>query len=113
MVNAVNLNPTFGAKQYEFSSKPPKDKPKNYLWKNRVMWIVVIIVIGYQIELPSAVQQEIQYEKVVPLSLTDRIHSRFIEYSPCSHYKGEFKVDLEEEEFNFSFLKVVRYIYVI
>lgn len=103
VVNAVNLNPTFGAKQYEFSSKPPKDKTKIITYGkmgcvdscNNCYWV--------SDRAPAAVQQEIQYEKIVPLSLTDRIHSKLIEYSPCNHYKGEFKVDLNEEEFNFSF----------
>lgn len=103
IVNIININPTFGARQVEFKSEKPKDTTKIVTYGkmgcvdscNNCYWITD--------RTPEPNFSQIQYERLVPLILTDRVNNHCIEYSPCNKYRGEYKVDLNEEEFTFSF----------
>lgn len=105
ILNAINTNPNFGAKQLEFSATPPKDTSKMITYGK--MGCVDSCNNCYFVtdRTPTPDLTQIQFERLVPLSLTNRASNNCIEYSPCQAYKGEYQVDLDEEEFVFSFEK--------
>lgn len=110
IVNAINTNPSFGAKQLEFSATPPCDTSKMITYGK--IGCVDSCDNCYFVtdRTPTTNPTQIQFERLVPLSITDRIYDRCLEYSPCTRYKGEYKVDLNQEEFVFSFESGIIYL---
>lgn len=103
-MNIVNTNPQFGARQLEFSDKPPCDTDKMITYgkmgctdSNNNCFFVS------DRRNDNHSHTEIVYETIVPLSLTSRLSDKCMEYAPCNSRKGEFKADIDQEEFTFSF----------
>lgn len=46
---------------------------------------------------------EYNHQQLIPLTLSLSTSNSCVNYSPCSKYKGEFSVDISNEEFEFSF----------
>lgn len=46
---------------------------------------------------------EYNHTRLIPLSLSTSTSDKCVNYSPCSKYKGDFSVNIDDEEFEFSF----------
>ena len=103
-VNVINTNPQFGARQLEFSDIPPEDCDKMITYgkmgctdsNNNCFFVSDRRKDNHN-------HTELVYETVVPLSITSRLSDKSTEYAPFNRSSGEFKVDLNEEEFTFNF----------
>jgi len=102
-INFNSMNPSFGARQLEFSPTPPEDCSKMITYGK--MGCVDSCNNCYFVSdrTPTPTTTTIVYETIIPLSLSNKVSCKCAEYSPCNFYSGEYKVDLDEEEFTFSF----------
>src|SRR5690606_30070983 len=92
------------ARQLEFSPTLPEDETKIITYGkmgcvdscNNCYWV--------SDRRPEYTQNQIQYEAVFPLSLSNRVLNSCTEYSPCVYCnKGEYNVDIENNKFKFNF----------
>ena len=93
-----NTTLAFGARQVEFTNVKPKDTTKIITYGK--MGCVDSCNNCYWVEdrRPTVKETEIQYEKIIPLSFSNKLLCKFMEYSPCDAHIGKYKVDLDEEE---------------
>lgn len=67
-------------------------------------------------KLTYLTQEEKQYieynggNKLIPLTLATSVLNDCVNYSPCSRYKGEYSVNMDDDEFEFTFEKGTVYI---
>ena len=48
-------------------------------------------------------QAELQFKHIYPLILSGNVEDKITDYSPCRGWRGEYQVDLQNDEFRFSF----------
>lgn len=100
---SYNTNAFFGARQVEFTETKPEDETKIITYGkmgcvdscNNCYWV------ADRREKSSV--SEIVYQTIYPLSISNSVQNKCLPYSPCTNWKGEYQVDLDENDFNFSF----------
>lgn len=98
-----NTNAFFGARQVEFTETKPEDETKIITYGkmgcvdscNNCYWVAD--------RREKTTSSEIIYETVFPLSISNSVQNKCLPYSPCTKWKGEYQVDIDEQNFNFSF----------
>ena len=101
--NEVFMNPENEKYQHEILYEKPKDDRKiiNYGKLgckdscDNCFWI--------EDKKNTYVHKMIRFEKFVPLQLSNNLYNRCTEYSPCNLRDRSYKLDLENDNFKFSF----------
>ncbi len=104
IINVQEISTGIQARQLEFTATPPKDKTKIITYGkmgcidscNNCYWVAD--------RRQDAKIEQVQYEVVTPLVLSDKLTNSCLEYAPCTRYvQGKYKVDLEDEQLRFNF----------
>lgn len=105
ILNVASFNSPIQARQLEFLDSKPENTSKLITYGkmgcktscNDCFWVE-------DRREPSKTQKLI-FERFVPLQLSNSLYNRCTEYSPCTKYDKEYKVDVEDNLFKFSFEK--------
>lgn len=106
ILNVSNLSlgtSAIQARQLEFLSEKPCDTTKMITYGK--MGCTTSCNDCYWVEdrRPTQKDMKLVFERFVPLQLSQSLYNRCTEYSPCSYQAKEYKVDVEDESFKFSF----------
>lgn len=103
IVNATKTNPNFGASQVEFLTEKPKDTSNIIAYGS--MSCTDNCNNCYWIENRKAINKDTQitYERFIPLELSNSLYKKCTEYSPCNYHSKDYKIDIEDNKFKFSF----------
>lgn len=105
ILNSTNVgNHAIQARQLEFTSEKPCDTSKIITYGkmgctdscNNCYWVA-------DRRIAPEIEEKVIYETLIPLQLSNRVHNKCTEYSPCSNHTRDYKVDIEDEIFKFSF----------
>lgn len=106
ILNVTNFNPSaIQARQLEFLDVKPTDTSKVITYGkmgcvdncNNCYWV--------EDRRTVAKTQKLIFERFIPLQLSSSLYNKCTEYSPCSYNNKEYKIDVEDNFFKFSFEK--------
>jgi len=103
ILNVETTSTGIQARQLEFLYKEPKDKTKIITYGKMACTDSCDNCYWVEDRRQPYKESKLIYERFIPLTLSNSIYNKCTEYSPCKKTGGNYKIDIEDESFKFSF----------